>query len=244
MEARLQKIISSYGAASRRQAEKMILDGRVAVNGRTASLGDVADDEVDEITIDGKKLISRPSYLYLILNKPRGYVTTLRDERGRKSVSDLVKDCGARVYPVGRLDQYSEGLLLLTNDGELTNKLTHPKGEIKKIYHVWVNGYYDAALVKLRASIEIDGRKTIPANVRVLAVKGESTMLEFTLFEGRNRQIRRLCEYAEIRVTRLKRVQEGCVSLGDLPVGKWRILTEGEIEELYREAGLVYGLQP
>lgn len=244
MEARLQKIISGYGAASRRQAEKMILDGRVAVNGRTASLGDVADDEVDEITIDGKKLISRPSYLYLILNKPRGYVTTLRDERGRKSVSDLVKDCGARVYPVGRLDQYSEGLLLLTNDGELTNKLTHPKGEIKKIYHVWVNGYYDAALVKLRASIEIDGRKTIPANVRVLAVKGESTMLEFTLFEGRNRQIRRLCEYAEIRVTRLKRVQEGCVSLGDLPVGKWRILTEGEIEELYREAGLVYGLQP
>ena len=244
MEARLQKIISSYGAASRRQAEKMILDGRVAVNGRTASLGDVADDEVDEITIDGKKLISRPSYLYLILNKPRGYVTTLRDERGRKSVSDLVKDCGARVYPVGRLDQYSEGLLLLTNDGELTNKLTHPKGEIKKIYHVWVNGYYDAALVKLRASIEIDGRKTIPAHVRVLAVKGESTMLEFTLFEGRNRQIRRLCEYAEIRVTRLKRVQEGCVSLGDLPVGKWRILTEGEIEELYREAGLVYGLQP
>lgn len=235
MEARLQKIISGYGIASRRQAEKLLSEGRVAVNGMTASLGDSADDEKDLITVDGKALSARPAFVYLILNKPRGYVTTLHDEQGRKHVTELVQDCGTRVYPVGRLDQYSEGLLILTNDGALTNRLTHPKGRIEKKYHVWVSNYQETVLNKLSCSLEIDGRMTIPAKVRVLSVKGESAMLEFTLFEGRNRQIRRLCEHAGVRVTRLKRVQEGSLRLGDLPAGKWRHLTEEEIQLLRRE---------
>ena len=235
MEGRLQKIISGYGIASRRQAEKMLLEGRVSVNGATASLGDCADDEKDLISIDGKPLITRPKNIYLMLNKPRGYVTTLRDEQGRRNVSDLVQDCGVRVYPVGRLDQYSEGLLLLTNDGELTSRLTHPKGNIEKVYHVWVSGFHDSALKKLRSSIEIDGKRTIPASVRVLSVNEDNAMLEFTLYEGRNRQIRRLCEYAQVRVTRLKRVQEGSLRLGKLPVGQWRFLSNQEIEMLLND---------
>ncbi len=232
MEERLQKILSRHGIASRRQAEKMILDGRVAVNGKTASLGDLADDEVDEIAVDGRSLAAEPAKCYLMLNKPRGYVTTLQDERGRKNVAELVADCGQRVYPVGRLDQYSEGLLLLTNDGELANRLMHPRGDVHKIYHVWVSHFYEGALKKLQSSILIDGKKTIPARVRLLSQNEKTAMLEFTLFEGRNRQIRRLCEFAGITVSRLKRIQEGKIQLGELPVGKWRYLTSEEIEML------------
>ena len=235
MKERLQKILSGYGIASRRQAEKMLAEGRVTVNGTTASVGDTADSEEDEIRVDGRVLSSRPDYVYLMLNKPRGYVTTLHDERGRKNVSELVRDCGVRVYPVGRLDQYSEGLLILTNDGELTNRLTHPKGCVKKKYHVWVNSYDKQESAKLESSIEIDGRPTIPAKVRVISLRDQSAMLEFTLYEGRNRQIRRLCEYAGMRITRLKRVQEGEVRLGDLPVGKWRYLSVQEVKSLRAE---------
>ncbi len=231
MAERLQKILSQYGVASRRQAEAMILQGRVTVNGAAAELGQIADAETDEIKVDGVVLEAAPETVYYMLNKPRGYVTTLQDEKDRRNVADLMADCGHRVYPVGRLDLNSEGLLLMTNDGELTNRLTHPKGEICKIYHVWCNDFSEAALGKLRASILIDGKKTIPAKVRVLYQK-ESTLLEFTIFEGRNRQIRRICEAAGVTVTRLKRVQEGPLQLGDLPVGKWRELTEQELLRL------------
>lgn len=235
MKERLQKILSKHGIASRRQAEQYLLNGRVSVNGVVASLGDSADDSRDRIEVDGVLLSAQPEKVYLMLNKPRGYVTTLHDEKGRKNVSELVQNCGQRVYPVGRLDQYSEGLLLLTNDGALTNHLTHPKGEVRKVYHVWVSDYRKEAVEKLKSSIEIDGKMTIPAEVQVLSSRGSQAMLEFTLREGRNRQIRRLCEAAGVRVTRLKRVQEGSLSLGDLPVGTWRKLTEKEIEFLRKE---------
>lgn len=234
MEERLQKILSQYGIASRRQAETMISEGRVTVNGNLAAVGDRADADHDIIAVDGNPLQAAPSMAYYMLNKPRGYVTTLQDEQGRRNVADLMADCGQRVFPVGRLDLNSEGLLLMTNDGELANALMHPKGEIKKIYHVWVNGFCDETIRKLTASIEIDGRMTIPAKVRVLSQKN-TTLLEFTLFEGRNRQIRRLCESANIVVTRLKRVQEGTLRLGELPVGKWRPLSEEEILMLKKE---------
>ena len=232
MEERLQKIISRYGVASRRQAEILLQEGRVRVNGNTAKLGDTADEAEDVIEVDGVRLKKVPPRLVLMLNKPRGYVTTMQDEKGRKNVSELVVDCGQRVYPVGRLDLFSEGLLLMTNDGELANRLMHPKGEIKKVYHVWVSRFYEGAERKLTDSIEIDGRKTRPAKVRVLNRKEETAMLEVELSEGRNRQIRRLCEHAGITVTRLKRVKEGSLSLGDLSVGKWRRLTEEEIGQL------------
>ena len=235
MKERLQKIISGYGIASRRQAEKLLLEGRVTVNGIVASVGESAEAEKDQISVDGNILSSRPEYVYLMLNKPRGYVTTVHDERGRKHVTELVKDCGVRVYPVGRLDQYSEGLLILTNDGELTNELTHPKGNIEKKYHVWVNSYDKQQAAKLEASIEIDGRPSISAKVRVVSLKDQSAMLEFTLYEGRNRQIRRLCEYAGMQVTRLKRIQEGNLHLGDLAVGKWRMLSEEEVRLLQKK---------
>ena len=232
LEERLQKILSRYGIASRRQAEQIIVEGRVRVNGNTARLGDCADETEDVIQVDGQRLKKRPDTIYLMLNKPRGYVTTLHDEKGRKSVADLVKDCGQRVYPIGRLDLNSEGLLLLTNDGALANKLMHPKGEVIKKYHVWVNGYGDDTLKRMSDPIEIDGRNTHPAQVRVLSAKDGAAMLEIQLQDGRNRQIRRLCERAEVSVTRLKRVQEGIVTLGDLPVGKWRYLSEEEITAL------------
>ena len=232
MEERLQKILSRYGIASRRQAEAMLLEGRVTVNGLPAGLGDSADAQTDQIAVDGVLLTAAPRRICIMLNKPRGYVTTLQDECGRKNVSELVKDCGERVYPVGRLDLYSEGLLLLTNDGTLANRLMHPKGSVKKWYHVWVNGYYDGAQKKLTESIDIDGRKTIPAKVRVISRKQDSAMLEFLLSEGRNRQIRRLCSHAGLTVTRLKRIREGALELGNLPVGKWRELTQQEIENL------------
>ena len=184
------------------------------------------------IEVDGVRLKKAPPRICILLNKPRGYVTTMQDEKGRKNVSELVQDCGSRVYPVGRLDMYSEGLLLMTNDGELANRLMHPGHTVRKIYHVWVSGFYPEALKKLSASIEIDGRKTIPAKVRLLNQKEQLALLEVELREGRNRQIRRLCESAGITVTRLKRVQEGSLQLGDLPVGTWRLLTEAEVASL------------
>lgn len=231
MEERLQKILSRYGAASRRQAEQMILDGRVRVNGNTARLGDTAEDG-DVIEIDGVRLKKQPPRIYLMLNKPRGYVTTLHDEKGRKNVSDLVSGCGTRVYPVGRLDQYSEGLLLLTNDGELANKLMHPRSGISKRYQVWVSGYRKDVEQELVKPILIDGRMTKPAAVRLCWVKDQTALMEFTIGEGRNRQIRRICQSAQLTVTRLRRVQEGSLVLGDLPVGQWRYLTDDEVKQM------------
>lgn len=228
MTERLQKILSARGVASRRVAEKMIEEGRVTVNGLSAQLGQTADPDVDEILLDGKPLPAGSEYVYILLHKPRGYVTTLSDEKGRKTAAELVADCGVRVYPVGRLDMDSEGLLLFTNDGEFANKLMHPKHEIDKAYLTWVERFSENSIVRLQKPIELDGYCIRAPKVRVV----KPGLLEITIHEGRNRQVRRMCEAAGMQVTRLKRVREGKLSLGDLPLGKWRYLTEEEVKSL------------
>ena len=228
MTERLQKILSARGVASRRAAETMIQEGRVTVNGTVAVLGQTADPETDEILLDGKPLPSGSEYVYILLHKPRGYVTTLSDEKGRKTVAELVADCGVRVYPVGRLDMDSEGLLLFTNDGEFANRLMHPKHEVQKTYLTWVEGFSEAALEKLKQPITLYGYRIRAPKVRVV----KPGLLEITIHEGRNRQVRRMCDTAGMHVTRLKRIREGELTLGDLPLGKWRFLTGEEIERL------------
>jgi 23S rRNA pseudouridine2605 synthase len=232
MEERIQKIISRFGVASRRQAEQMIVDGRVRVNGNTAKLGDTALED-DVIEIDGVRLRREPPKLYLMLNKPRGYVTTLSDERGRKNVAELVSGCGQRVYPVGRLDLNSEGLLLLTNDGAFANNMMHPRNGIDKTYQVWVSGFAKGMEQKLSEPVMIDGRMTKPAQIKLCWVHDATALLEFTISEGRNRQIRRICQQADLTVTRLRRIQEGPLQLGDLPLGQWRNLTDEELEQMH-----------
>ena len=204
MTQRLQKILSARGVASRRAAEKMIEEGRVSVNGAVALLGQSADPDMDEILLDGKPLPTGSEAVYIILHKPRGYVTTLSDEKDRKNVAQLVADCGIRVYPVGRLDLDSEGLLLLTNDGEFANRLMHPKHEVEKSYLTWVEGYSEAALERLKRPITLDGYTIRSPKVRLV----KPGLLEITIHEGRNRQVRRMCEAAGMHVTRLKRVRE------------------------------------
>lgn len=231
MADRIQKIISAHGDASRRTAEKMIEEGRVTVNGVTAKLGDTAE-ESDEIRIDGKLLKSRDKLIYIMLNKPKGYVSTASDEKGRKTVIDLVKDCGVRVYPIGRLDLNSRGLILLTNDGELTQKLSHPSGGKTKKYLVTVTGDVDAAFPILNDSMVIDGYKTRPAVVKFVRAGENGTVLSFTLSEGRNRQIRKMCEQCSLTVKDLFRTQYGKLSLGKLPSGQWRYLTKDEVKLL------------
>lgn len=232
MTERLQKIISSRGIASRRKAEELILAGRVAVNGCTAVLGQTADPQIDTITIDGKGLPAVGSRIYILLHKPRGYVTTLSDEKGRKNVSELVADCGVRVYPVGRLDMDSEGLLLLTNDGDFANALMHPSHEVNKIYHVWVDGYSMESIALLQRRVTLDGYTIRQPLVRMIRQQGSAAQLEITIHEGRNRQIRRMCAMANLKVRRLKRVAEGALKLGDLPLGKWRYLSDTEVKGL------------
>lgn len=228
MNERLQKILSARGVASRRAAEKMMEEGRVTVNGAVATLGQTADPETDDILLDGKPLPSGSEYVYILLHKPRGYVTTMSDEKGRRTAAELVKDCGVRVYPVGRLDMDSEGLLLFTNYGEFANKLMHPKHEVEKTYLTWVEGFSEAALEKLKQPITLDGYRIRAPKVRVV----KPGLLEITIHEGRNRQVRRMCDAAGMHVTRLKRIREGKLSLGDLPLGKWRYLTEEEVKSL------------
>ncbi len=228
MRDRLQKILSARGIASRRAAEKMIMDGRVTVNGAVALLGQTADPDADEILLDGMPLPSANTYVYLMLHKPRGYVTTLSDEKGRRTAADLVTDCGTRVYPVGRLDMDSEGLLLFTNDGEFANRLMHPKHAVEKTYLTWVRDFSLTAFERLKQPIMLDGYRIHPPKVRVV----KPGLLEITIHEGRNRQVRRMCEAAGMPVTRLKRIREGALSLGDLPLGKWRYLTEEERKAL------------
>lgn len=230
MIERLQKIISACGECSRRSAEKLIESGKVRVNGVVASIGDKADSERDVIEVNGK-VISGGERYYIMLNKPRGYITTLDDEHGRKTVSELV-DVGARIYPIGRLDYNSEGLLLMTNDGELTYKLTHPSHDIPKGYIVTVRGKLEDALTVLKSPIEIDGRMTRSADVTVLRENSEGGLLHITIREGRNRQIRRMCEAANLRVVRLKRVTIGDLVLEKMPAGRWRHLTESEVRYL------------
>ena len=232
MKERLQKILSARGVASRRASEQLIVDGRVLVNGQVAALGESADPQIDEILIDGQPLPDAQKKVYLMLHKPRGFVTTLSDEKGRRNAAELVADCGLRVYPVGRLDMDSEGLLLFTNDGDFANSLMHPKQEVEKIYEVWVQGYHEGIPALLRRPIELDGYQIKPPKVKLLRAEGEKARLLITIHEGRNRQIRRMCEAAGCRVTRLRRIAEGNIELGDLRPGTWRYLTEEEIAEL------------
>ena len=233
MKERIQKILSARGVASRRQAENMILAGRVACNGVICTIGDCADPEFDVIMVDGVVIPSVERKVYIMLHKPRGYVTTLSDEKGRKNAAQLVQDCGLRVYPVGRLDMDSEGLLLFTNDGEFANHLMHPKHNIDKVYIVNVNGYSEDALQKLRQPILLDGYQIKQPGVLVKIAEGDRAQLEIIIHEGRNRQIRRMCAAAGMRVVRLKRIKEGNVQLGTLPSGKWRHLTPEEVSSLY-----------
>ena len=207
------------------------------VNGNTARLGELADAGSDVIELDGARLKTKqePQLQYYMLNKPRGFVTTMHDEKGRRAVSALVADLPVRVYPVGRLDCDSEGLLLLTNDGALANALMHPKKQIDKTYLVWVDGYAPGKEGSLRLPIEIDGRKTVPAAVQLVHTQERTALLRVTIHEGRNRQIRRLCERAGLTVTRLRRVQEGSLRLGELKPGQYRPLTEEELTTLLEE---------
>lgn len=228
MKERLQKILSARGVCSRRKAEEYIQAGRVTCNGVRASLGDAADVDTDDIRLDGRPLPQQRERVYILLHKPRGYVTTLSDEKGRKSAAELVKDCGTRVYPVGRLDMDSEGLLLFTNDGTFANELMHPKHEVNKVYRVTVRGYTEAALEKLGQPIELDGYRIRKPEVRFLSGDVQRAWLEVTIHEGRNRQVRRMCAAAGMEVLRLVRIREGNLELGSLPLGKWRYLTEDE----------------
>lgn len=228
MTQRLQKILSAAGVCSRRAAEEYILAGRVAVNGAAAQLGDKADPDRDTVTVDGVPVMKAEKTVWLMLNKPRGYVTTLSDEKGRKTAAGLVADCGVRVWPVGRLDLDSEGLLLFTSDGEGTNRLLHPGHEVEKEYRVTVKGDVDAALPILTGSIEMDGEPLAPAKVKVL----RPGVLSVIIHQGKNRQVRRMCAMAGLTVKRLQRVREGDLRLGDLPKGKWRWLTEEEVKRL------------
>ncbi len=232
MKERLQKILSARGVASRRKAEELIASGQVSVNGIVAKLGDCADGDTDDIRISGCPLPGSRKHVYLMLHKPRGYVTTLADEKGRQNVAQLVADCGERVYPVGRLDMDSEGLLLLTNDGDFANALMHPKHQVNKTYQVWVRGYAPGKEALLCRPIELDGYRIHPPKVCVQKSEQNRARLEITIHEGRNRQIRRMCQAADMEVTRLKRIREGTLSLGKLPLGAWRYLTEEEINQL------------
>ena len=229
MEDRLQKLLSAAGVCSRRRAEEYITAGRVTVNGRPASLGDRADPDRDEIALDGQPVVRSQTRTVLMLYKPRGVVTTLSDEKGRRTVADLVKGCPARVWPVGRLDLDSEGLLLLTDDGDLTNALIHPRHEVEKEYLVWVTGCTEPGLGAMARTMKLDGQALRPAQVAVLRREGERTVLSVVIHEGKNRQIRRMCAACGMTVRRLKRVREGSLTLDrTLAPGQWRPLTPAE----------------
>ena len=236
MEERLQKVLSARGIGSRRAMEQWIEQGRVSVNGRIAALGDKADPDRDEIKVDGVPIASAQEHVYLMLNKPRGYVTTLSDERGRKTVAELVSDCGRRVFPVGRLDLESEGLLLLTDDGALTQRLIHPSHQVEKEYLVWVTGDVKKGLPILSAPMELDGDLLAPARVSRGRASGGVTQLSIVIHQGKNRQVRRMCARSGLTVVRLKRVREGTVTLDrSLRPGQWRDLTAQEVAQLNYE---------
>lgn len=228
MEERLQKLLSAAGLCSRRKAEEWLAAGRVTVNGAVAAVGDKADPERDRVAVDGVPLPRPTDHTYIMLHKPRGYVTTLSDERGRRTVAQLVEDCPARVWPVGRLDMDSEGLLILTDDGELTHRLTHPSHEVEKEYRVRVTGDVARALPVLSRPMVVDGEAMSADRVEQT---GEGA-LTIVIHQGKNRQVRRMCAAAGLTVTRLIRVREGELLLGDLERGRWRALTPEEIGNL------------
>lgn len=229
---RIQKILSARGIASRRQAEQMIQQGRVSCNGKLCQLGDSADPQTDEILVDGRPLPAAGAYIYLMLHKPRGYVTTLSDEKGRPTAASLVENCGQRVYPIGRLDMDSEGLLLFTNDGAFANRLMHPSHEVKKTYRVLVSGFSRDGLNRLSMPMELDGYWLKKPEVVLEKSQNDRAQLLITIHEGRNRQVRRMCALSAMQVHRLIRIREGNLSLGQLKPGQWRYLSQQEVNSL------------
>ena len=232
---RISKYFTDCGVMSRRAADAAVERGEVKVNGITAELGQKVTPGVDTVTWKGKSIVmpATSAKLTIMLNKPRGYLTTLSDDKGRHTVAELVADAGVRLYPIGRLDMDSDGLLLLTNDGELANRLAHPSHGVDKVYLAYVNGAVTTEqMTALCRPIEIDGKMTAPAKVRKAAYNGVETALEVTIHDGRNRQVRRLCEREGLHVRKLTRVAEGALLLGNLDEGKWRRLTDREIRQL------------
>lgn len=234
MPIRLNKFLSQAGITSRREADKMIIEGRVTVNNRVIQeLGYKIDDKKDRVEVDGREVRKEETFIYLMLNKPAGYLVTMKDSFGRPTVYDLLPDLKKRVFPVGRLDFESRGLLLLTNDGELTHRLTHPRNKIRKTYLVKVKGEPDSPKIsKLQKGIFLDGRKTAPAKVSLLEGNPKRSLLKIEMYEGRKREIRRMFEYIGHRVLVLKRISFAGLKLERLRSGKWRFLRSEEIKRL------------
>ena len=234
-KVRLQKFLADCGVASRRKSEELIEFGKVKVNGRVAIIGDKVDPVRDKVTVKGKPVVANTEKVYIMLHKPRGFVTTMSDELNRRCVAELVRDVPVKLFPVGRLDRNSEGLLFMTNDGEFANKLTHPSSHVNKTYRVTVSGKVsEEQIIKLSTGLDIDsdGRLTLPCDVFVIERKEDRTVLNFIIHEGRNRQIRRMCEMVGLEVLRLKRTEIAGVKLGMLSQGKWRNLNEKELKRL------------
>ncbi len=238
-KVRLQKYLAECGVTSRRKSEELIEQGSVRVNGQTAQIGDKINPKSDTVTVKGKKIVKQKSHTYIMLHKPRGFITTMSDERDRKCVAELIKDVPGRVYPVGRLDRDSEGMLLCTNDGEFANAMTHPRRHVPKTYRVTVRpGITQEQITSLTTGIVIDDHMTAPAEIRVVTREEGRVVLEIILYEGRNRQIRKMCEAIGLEVARLKRTAVGSVKLGMLKQGDWRDLTDDEVRKLMIAAGM------
>lgn len=238
-KVRLQKYLAECGVASRRKSEELIEQGKVRVNGKIAAIGDKINPKKDTVTVSGKKIFKSKTFTYIMLHKPRGFITTMSDEMDRKCVAQLIKDVPARVYPIGRLDRDSEGMLLFTNDGEFANAMMHPKKHVSKTYRVTVRpAVTDEQLTALTTGVVIDDKKTAPAEVRVISREPGRVVLEIILYEGRNRQIRKMCENVGLEVARLKRTAIGSIKLGMLKQGAWRELNEDEVRKLMIAADL------
>ncbi len=238
-KVRLQKILAESGVASRRKSEELIEQGKVKVNGNIAHIGDKINPKRDTVTVNGKKIVKQKSHTYIMLHKPRGFITTMSDEMDRKCVAELIKDVPGRVYPVGRLDRDSEGMLLFTNDGEFANAMTHPTRHVPKTYRVTVRpSISDEQITRLTTGIMIDDRMTSPCEVRVVTREEGRVVLEIILHEGRNRQIRKMCEEVGLEVARLKRTAIGSIKLGMLKQGDYRELSEDEVRKLMIAAGM------
>lgn len=239
-QERLQKYIADCGETSRRKAEELIAEGRVKVNGELAHIGQSITPGKDKVAIDGKPVLRPHGNIYIALNKPRGYVTTLNDELGRRCVTELIEGIGSRIYPVGRLDMGSEGLLILTDDGTFANAMTHPKHHVPKVYRVSLRpGITGAQLARIENGIEIDGRLTTPAKAQVISHEADRAVVEITLFEGRNRQIRHMCEELGLKIARLSRIAVGNLKIGGLRPGQWRELEPKEVSSLLRISGAI-----
>ncbi|MDR0314599.1 MAG: rRNA pseudouridine synthase [Oscillospiraceae bacterium] len=234
---RLQKYLAECGIASRRKSEELIAAGKVYVNGKKSGIGDTVDPKKDMVSVDGRKVSKNKTMRYIMLYKPRGFITTMSDEQGRKCVAQLITDVNARVYPVGRLDRDSEGLLLITNDGEFANAMMHPARHVPKTYRVTVRpDIGEEQITKMMTGMMIDEKKTMPAEVKVILKESNRTVIEVVICEGRNRQIRKMCEELGLEVARLKRMAVGPVKLGMLQQGKWRDLSKQEVDGLLKAA--------